>query len=112
MNIIGMKQNNQVDKIIRTMGHNSMGVISKELRLGDIKRRGGQVFTDNTGYVIKGLSGLPTVAFVNMLKKENPNVIKVNYKSDLEGNDQISETEEPLWTIDKKDGNFHIKRNF
>jgi hypothetical protein len=72
MNIIGMKQHDQVKGLKKTIGCNSMGVISKELRLGDVKRRGGQVFTKDDGYVVKGMSSLQTVAFVDLLKKENP----------------------------------------
>jgi len=114
MNIIGMKKSSQVDSMMKVTASNSsqnLSAVARELRMGDIKRKGGQVFTNENGYIIKGMSALPTVAFVNLLKKENKGVVEVNYKSDLDGNDQISETEEPLWSVDKQDGNFNIKRN-
>lgn len=115
MGIIAMKKGNQVDNMMRVTASQrtgSVGAIAKELQMGLVKRKGGQVFTNDNGYVIKGMSGMPTQAFVDLLKKDNQNVIDVKYKDDIEGNDQISETKEPLWKIDKANGNFNIKRNF
>ena len=112
MKIIGMKQNSQVEKLSNTVVCNSMSAVASELRLGDIKRSGGQVFRNEDGYTIRGVSSMPTVAFVNLLNKQNNGVVEVNYKNDLAGNDQISETEEPLWSVDKDNGEFRIKRNF
>lgn len=114
MNIIGMKQSTQANsmmKVTASVTHTTSAKVS-ELRLGGVKRLGGQVFRDNDGYTIKGVSSMPTLAFVNLLKKENKGVVDVDYKNDLAGNEQISETEEPLWSVEKDNGNFHIKRNF
>jgi len=114
MSIIAMKKGNQVDSMMRVTASqtSSASAIAKNLQLGLVKRRGGQVFTSDNGYIIKGMSGMPTKAFIDLLKKDNKSVIDVNYQDGLEGNDQISETEEPLWKIDKSNGNFNIKRNF
>lgn len=114
MNIIGMKKSNQVEAILRASASNvhSNTSQSKSLRMGDLKRKGGQIFTSNSGYTIRGMESMPIVAFMELLKKENGNKISVNYSSDLADNEQISATETPLWSIDKQDGNFHIKRNF
>jgi len=112
MKIIGMKQNSQVEKLNHYIARNSMSATATELRLGDVKRIGGRVFRNKDGYTIKGVPAMPTVAFIDLIKKQNKGVAEVHYKSDLAGNDQISETEEPLWSVDKNNGEFRIKRNF
>ena len=117
MNIIAMtkqgsKQADSMMKVTASVGQSNAGKVSPELAMGGVRRLGGQVFRTEAGYEVRGCSSMPTKAFVDLLKKDNGNVINVNYKPELEGNSQISETEEPLWSIDKQNGNFQIKRNF
>ena len=114
MRIIGqdMKKNSQVEKLEQTMGTTASSQVPSELRLGAIKQKGGQVFRTADGYIIKGMSGMPTKAFTELLKRDNNGVVKTNYRDDIEANDQISETEEPLWNVEKSNGEFNIKRNF
>lgn len=113
MGIIAMKQGNQIEGILKaTASSQKVGAVSRSLQMGSIKRKGGQVFTTQDGYSIRGMEGMPTQAFINLLNKDNNNVISVNYKDGVEGNDLISKTEQPLWEIDKSNGSFNIKRNF
>ena len=111
MKIIGMKSSNQVSKLEHSMGTKASGVVPSELSLGAVKQKGGQVFRTNDGYIVRGMSAMPTKAFLDLVKKDN-GIVEVKYKDGIEDNDQISSTESPLWNVDKNGGEFHIKRNF